>query len=219
MPRPWFRLGGLLAVVLAGACRQKSSPPEALGSARPEPQVLAAASAAGAAERALTHDFIMNGPDEQVQEAIVERVLAAIGDNWNDEARIVRALPRGLKMVYTTRMLQAEVMNGGFNQYFWNSSGKLADEALAGYRLIGAKLHAKLLEEAIEQRRAEEPEMKRLRETGTQQAFSESYKHSKLQGLDRRFRGLSESVSRLRMDYIRAHPQEFLASALEGGAP
>jgi hypothetical protein len=91
--------------------------------------------------------------------------------------------------------------------------------AARAYGLIGAKLHAKLLEEAIEQRRVEEPEMKRLRETGTQQAFSESYKHTKLGALDRRFRGSSENADRLRMDYIRSHPQEFLGSALERRAP
>jgi hypothetical protein len=171
------------------------------------------------AQGKLTQDFIMNGPDDQVQEMIVERVLAVIGDDWNEEVRIVRALPRGPRMVYTTRMLQAEVLNGGFNQYFWNSSGRLAEDALASYRLIGAKLHAKLLEEAMEQRRIEEPEMKRLRETGTQQAFSESYKHTKLGAFDRRFRGLGENADRMRMDYIRSHPQEFLGSALERRTP
>jgi hypothetical protein len=95
MPRLWLRLVWLLAAVSVPACRQRSSPPESLSSARSADATPPPAGSA-VAQGKLTLDFIMNGPEDQVQEAIVERVLAVIGDDWNDEVRIVRALPRGL---------------------------------------------------------------------------------------------------------------------------
>ena len=44
----------------------------------------------------------------------------------------------------------SEICNGGFCQFFENSTGVLAPEALAGYRAIGATPCAELLEQAME---------------------------------------------------------------------
>jgi hypothetical protein len=44
---------------------------------------------------------------------------------------------------------QAEVRNGGFHQFFFNTTGVLAPEALAGFRAIGLPEWASLLEEAM----------------------------------------------------------------------
>jgi hypothetical protein len=45
--------------------------------------------------------------------------------------------------------LEAEVNNGGFHQYFWNSSGSLAPHAPAALRAIGASTTAGIVESAI----------------------------------------------------------------------
>ena len=44
---------------------------------------------------------------------------------------------------------QSEVCNGGFHQFFHNSTGVLAPEALNGFRAIGLHEWARLLEEAM----------------------------------------------------------------------
>jgi hypothetical protein len=44
----------------------------------------------------------------------------------------------------------AEVCNGGFDQFFFNSTGVLAPEALAAFRAIGLVVWASLLEEAMQ---------------------------------------------------------------------
>ena len=46
-------------------------------------------------------------------------------------------------------ILEAEVNNGGFDQYFYNSSGDYADETLESLRKIGATKTAKLVESAF----------------------------------------------------------------------
>jgi hypothetical protein len=44
----------------------------------------------------------------------------------------------------------AEVLNGGFDQFFFNTTGVLAPEALAAFRAIGLVEWASLLEEAMQ---------------------------------------------------------------------
>jgi len=47
-------------------------------------------------------------------------------------------------------MLEGQVNNGGFNQYFFNSSGEYAHETLNGLKEINAPKMANILNEAIE---------------------------------------------------------------------
>jgi len=183
-----------LSIVLLASC---SSQDNAL---QPDPRF-----------RTLSIELLQGLPDSEVENAIEEHVLHKIGSDWEREPQIVRALPPGVQMVYTTSWLEAEVNNGGFNQYFWNSSGELANEALAGLVMIGAADHSTLLEEAIEIRKREEQTMQELERKGTEEAFVESYKLTALNDLDQRFYGLEQDLSKLRVAYIRANPGSFVS--------
>ena len=61
----------------------------------------------------------------------------------------VEVLTDAAKCLYFVRILDAEVNNGGFHQYFSNSSGDYAHEALAGLLALGAGETARLLQQAI----------------------------------------------------------------------
>ncbi|WP_048690036.1 DMP19 family protein [Catenovulum maritimum] len=54
------------------------------------------------------------------------------------------------KAIYSIWWLEAEVNNGGFHQYFWNSAGDNANLALLSLNKIGAIKTAELLKQAIE---------------------------------------------------------------------
>lgn len=54
---------------------------------------------------------------------------------------------RGQRAAYQLTVLEDEVNNGGFQQYFDNSSGSIT-EAIAGARLVGATEYARLIAEA-----------------------------------------------------------------------
>ena len=54
------------------------------------------------------------------------------------------------RMFHDVDQLDREVNNGGFAQYFTNSAGQNAHEALEALKFIGAKKVAKLLDEAID---------------------------------------------------------------------
>jgi len=61
----------------------------------------------------------------------------------------IAALSPGARTLYLVQVLGGEVLNGGFEQYFSNSSGEYAHETLAALQEVGASQAAKLLEQAI----------------------------------------------------------------------
>lgn len=65
------------------------------------------------------------------------------------EGAILAKLPRGIRVGYTLCMLISEVGNGGFYQWFTNSSGRIAYETLDDLRLIGAVKYVHVVEQAI----------------------------------------------------------------------
>lgn len=60
-----------------------------------------------------------------------------------------REVPTTSGHLFAAFWCQAEVRNGGFHQFFFNSTGILAPEALAGFHAMGLREWASLLEEAI----------------------------------------------------------------------
>lgn len=159
---------------------------------------------------ALTIDQVKAAKDGQVEQLIFDAELKAIGDDYDWETEIVNAWPAGLRMLYATWIVEAEVNNGGFNQYFRNTNAKTAQAAIDGFNLIGAKQHAELMADAMQIRDAERAEMQKYKREGSMESFSESYKSTKLNELDDKFYALTENLSKHRVAYIRAHPEMFV---------
>jgi hypothetical protein len=61
----------------------------------------------------------------------------------------VDRLSRAARTIYLVVCFDGEVINGGFGQFFENSSGQHAGATLEALRRIGAKLSAELLEKAL----------------------------------------------------------------------
>jgi len=158
----------------------------------------------------LTAEILQSIPDKELEFAIVEHVDSKITDFENALA-VVTNLSKGIQMVYSTWCVDGEVYNGGFNQYFWNSSGKYKLIALEGFKLLGAPEHSKLMAEAIQLQEQQEAKISRLRANGTLKDFSESYKDNPLNALDTSYYALKEDVSAMRIRYIRDHVEEFVA--------
>ena len=175
----------LVALVLVAACGQK---PE-VASAKVDPPNLASIA------------------DDQVEYAILDYVYAKM--KGHQEAEILATMPAGIRALYVTSGVEDEVNNGGFNQYYWNSTGQFADQAVAAFEFFGAHQYAELMQEANRIHAAEEAEIAKFKEQGTMQAFSDSYKVSKLGPLDERFYKLEENLSALRVAKIRADPASF----------
>jgi hypothetical protein len=52
-------------------------------------------------------------------------------------SRTFAGVPRSAGLLFAAHFCQSEVCNGGFNQFFSNSTGVLAPEAIEGFKAIG----------------------------------------------------------------------------------
>lgn len=149
-------------------------------------------------------------PDDDVEMAIVDYVHLKLKDRYDQEPEIVRGLSLGARALYLTWTVEAEVNNGGFNQYYFNTNGTFAKEAEEAFAFFGAKEHQALMREANVIRASEASEMAKFKEEGMLEAFSESYEHTKLGPLDSRFYKIQENLSTLRVARIRDNPELFV---------
>ncbi len=81
---------------------------------------------------------------------LLEPHWSRLGDYCGDDfLEIASAFPRPIILLYAAHFCQSEVCNGGLLQFFWNSTGVMAQEAIEGYHAIGMPLLAHVLEEAV----------------------------------------------------------------------
>ena len=131
----------------------------------------------------VSYDEIRSWSDEDVEWEIIDRVDALVGESWSAS---IAELPPGVRMVYTTWVFEAEVYNGGFDQFFLNTEGEITDETLADLHLLGAREHISLLE----------------------QAMTDTDDLEALRALDDRFYEL-DSLQQRRIAFIRSRPEAF----------
>lgn len=88
---------------------------------------------------------------EKVAHLFYDWVLSAAGRaaaDWDLTAQRLHAMPQPWRLIYTICWLQAEVDNGGHEQFFSNGRGEFDDETEADLRFIGADQVLKLFREA-----------------------------------------------------------------------
>ena len=151
--------------------------------------------------------------DERLEQAIIDFVVERAQARELDMADALADLHPAFSHVFATWTVEAEVFNGGFNQFFFNSSGLLAERAAGGYAAIGAPQHEGIVREAIRRRDEHAPALASAWSERTLEAFSASYELDVFEGLDAAFYALdgAEDAARLRVAYIRAHPEALTA--------
>lgn len=117
----------------------------------------------------------------------------------------------GLRMLDAMSCVEMEVFNGGFIQYFTNSSGNAAPIAIAGFRKIGCERVSDLIEKALQavfQNEYETNWEKRVERVGDDERWETA-----LRPLDEQFCTLLNEIYDLMTArtavYVRAHPEEF----------
>ena len=126
-------------------------------------------------------------------------------------------LTAGQRAVYATTWLDSEVKNGGFYQFFGNSTGMLGPEALVGFKLIGMDESAEATQTAFsfydmdpyprerDERNSRLPDYDSTKDKRWEidKAYYEStYDKSSTKDYD-------SIVSKMQAKYIREHPHEF----------
>lgn len=148
--------------------------------------------------------------DSALDQAIMDYVFLRFDQTEGDRRQIVLSLGKGFHICYATWLVEAEVMNGGFNQYFWNSSPEFAEDTPEALKQIGAPRAAELMTSALEVAMREIPEMSRFRKRGDLQAFSDSYKYTDVDGFAEEFCAEAAQFPALRVRYVREHEELFV---------
>jgi hypothetical protein len=104
--------------------------------------------------------------------------------------------------------LESEVNNGGFLQYFGNSSGETANYAPSALRQIGAARCAAIVEQAVRTVSPEPlPDSRNEREV-ILDSLAEM-ERAKLADLDAKFFAYPDNLTELLFEYVRVHPEAF----------
>jgi len=160
---------------------------------------------------ALTIQIIDKLSDEDVEGAIYENIVETFKGDFDNEFEHIKKLSAGQQMFWATWILEAEVNNGGFNQYYYNSDGEFAEMALNGLKIIKANKFVDLVSRANS---VYEKDKERLSayDDGSMESFSKSYKDNPLNKFDDEFYDLEkkQNISKLRIKYIREHKSEFV---------
>ena len=158
----------------------------------------------------LTSEILKTTSDENLEQTIFDNIYEIIGDDYKNELVNIQKLTKGQQGFWSTWVIEGEVNNGGFNQFYFNSSGQYSEMAEIGFETIGAKKYAELTSRA-NKIYADNKERLEEFDDGTMESFSESYKDNPLNKLDDEFYelGNKESISELRIKYIREHIKEF----------
>lgn len=147
--------------------------------------------------------------DDDVEQAVMDYAFSKLDGHDDQEEAVLAGLPPGVRALFHTWIVDAEVSNGGFNQYYFNTESEHAEAAVEAFEFFGAPQHASLMKEANAIWSREKSEMAKFKDAGTLEAFSESYEHTNLGPLDDRFYKLPEDLSRLRIARIRQSPELF----------
>ncbi|WP_052823543.1 DMP19 family protein [Neotamlana sedimentorum] len=161
--------------------------------------------------KTLTSEILDSISDDKLEQAIMDNIDTKFQDVEQYTLDKISKLTNGQQAVFSTWWLEAEVNNGGFNQFYFNSSGQFAEMAEVGFMTIGADKFSELTKRA---NKIYSENKQRLEEfdDGTMESFSESYKDNPLNDKDIEFYNLydSEKIGELKIKYIRENKNEFI---------
>ena len=160
--------------------------------------------------RELTPELLRSISADDVGAAIVQHVaIQTEGLDDDARARAIHDLPPGTQAVYSTWVVDAEVNNGGFNQFFFNPSGQFAGLALAGYELMDAEEYARVMRAAIATYESERDTLAPFHRDRSLESFSESYRHTALGEIDQRYYSLGDHIYNLWAIFVKTRPELF----------
>ncbi len=159
----------------------------------------------------LTEKLIDNTADED----LVNQVLHYLETNLPPDA--ARDLPaasarnKSRQAIFLVSLVQAEVQNGGFNQFYYNQRHLTIKHLPEAFKIIGAERYAALMKKANDTYQKHYKQITKSQD-GTVDGFIKSYENNPLGELDDIFYDLSdtEDLDKLLVKYIREHKADFI---------
>ncbi|HXO76145.1 MAG TPA: DUF4375 domain-containing protein [Puia sp.] len=95
--------------------------------------------------KTLTAEIVDKASDDDLLQIVVEHLIIKFSQDYTKKYETVLSWTKPQQAVYMVWYLEAEVANGGFNQYYFNSRGQFSELTPAALRLIGANDLAELM--------------------------------------------------------------------------
>ena len=166
----------------------------------------------------MTVDVLAELSDLELDSVIYDRLIAKM-DDWYHAREVVDRWSEPERTIFVINSTVGEVMNGGFNQFFYNSAGSdFYDIAADCFRRVGANDWADIVQRAcdiidsgpgdeIVERWGKRSELKHEE---AMERFSASYKDNPLNDLDKEMYALNEQeFFNLLIAYKRANLAAF----------
>lgn len=161
--------------------------------------------------KVLTTQIIDTTSDDELLQTVFDNLVEKLQKDYTKEYQTVLGWSKSQQAIYIIWWLEAEVNNGGYNQFYYNSSGQFAALAPGALKLVGALKFADLMAKA-NQVYKEENEKITKHQDGTSEGFSKSYEGNPLDKFDNEFYDLykKENLQEIQVVYIRNHKQDFI---------
>lgn len=141
---------------------------------------------------------------QEAAQGIKEEWLLESSTLWYD---YIASLPDHLQAVYTVAVLERQVLNGGFDQYFVNGYGQFAALAIEHLKTISSPEKAQLTSKALEIVNPDQLSpgafRKALMDQALQPLFSEDGLGTQLDNLDDAYWNSEEDIADLLTRYLK----------------
>jgi hypothetical protein len=136
----------------------------------------------------ITAERIICGPADEVEALIVSEVARRCGRTPNAELAALTSMSAPVRAIFTTSLLEAEVMNGGFDQFAFNQQPAIWSMAIEGYRELGLSAAGVVASQALD-------------------AFESG---ESLESFDRSFDEMWTEIKAQKQQLIRRNPDRFV---------
>ncbi|MDB5276969.1 MAG: hypothetical protein JWR61_1924 [Ferruginibacter sp.] len=163
--------------------------------------------------KVLTTEIIDTTSDDDLLQTVFDNLIEKFPTDHTKHYETVLGWTKSQQAVYIIWCLEAEINNGGYNQFYYNPSGQFADLTPLALNLVGALNFSDLTTKANEVYRIENAKITE-HQNGTLEGFSKSYSDNPLNRFDSEFYELNknEDLQRILVEYIRNHKLDFIAT-------
>lgn len=159
----------------------------------------------------LTEEIIDTTSDENLLQVVFDNLSEKQPADYENEYETVMSWNKSRQAIYMIWALEAEVNNGGYNQFYFNLSGQFYKNLPDVLKLVGANKFADLTKRANETFEKENTKISQHQD-GTLEGFSKSYNDNPLNKYDDEFYDLykTENLQQIQVDYIRKNKTDFI---------
>lgn len=158
----------------------------------------------------LTSEIIDTLNEVDLVSDVFQNLIVKLPDDYTKEYDVVTNWSKPEQAVYITHIFSDEVDNGGFNQYFVNSSKQYAELAPWAFQEMGAGQYASLALRANLEYAKDKAEITKYQD-GSSEGFSKSYENNPLNAYDDEFYKLdsANNLIKLQAAFIRKNKNSF----------